>query len=43
MSRKPHARPVKHEVEETFAELLLGLAGIALIFIVLFVLLPVMS
>jgi hypothetical protein len=40
--RGPHARPVKPPADESLAELLVGLASIVLVFIVLFVLLPVM-
>lgn len=43
MTRRPHARPVEPRPDEPLAELLLGLAGIVVIFALLFGLLPVMA
>jgi hypothetical protein len=47
MARQPHARPVdpppeEPAAEETLAELLHGLAGVAMIFALLFVILPIL-
>lgn len=42
MTRKPHARPIQPETDETLAELLLGTAAIVLVFILAFILLPVL-